>query len=346
MYPTLTSTVTQGPESAAPHLDVNAPPFVQSNRQHHQETTHGQSPHISRYHQYIQYAPIQQNQTQPVLPIQYGQGHIRPPEHQTFYSNDGYVYPAPLAQIPAEPPIPRRGAFCPDVSPNAHPIMTWSTTPSQPTMGGETSGSAPPLRPSWREDSVMSNSGFTGFPEQSYVPPAQQPPAGWTGGYDRATPPVRASPPRQAYTTARRSAQQAAYQYNSSLYRPLTGRPLRYPNTQGRSPIGDDTPRAMPSPNAEETFVRGPPSHRNRRLPRDARMRYSNSAQYNDPNLATSRQIQELKDRLPRRLPCELPEGTSNTCDSPAKRMKLPSSSHADIALGSFAFSSGCVLPS
>lgn len=34
-----------------------------------------------------------------------------------------------------------------------------------------------------------------------------------------------------------------------------------------------------------------------------------------DPNIATPRQIQELKDKLPRHLPSELPKETSTTCD-------------------------------
>jgi hypothetical protein len=322
--PTSTSTATQGPESAAPHLDINAPPFAQANRQHHQEITHGQSPHVSRYPQYMHYAPIQETQIRPALPNQYGPEHIRL-EYQTFFPDDACVYPPSLAQAPAEPPIPRRGTFCPDPPPDAFPIVTWRPMPNQSTMG-EAPGWVPPLTglswtgPSWREDSVMSNSGFTGFPQQNYVPSAQVPPTARTGGYDQATSPVRASPPLQAYTTARRSAQHGPYQYNNSVHRPLTGRPLRYPTTQSRSPIGDDAPRAMLSPNGEEANVRGPSSHRHRRLPRDARMRYSGgSAQYNDPNIVTSRQIQELKDKLPRRLPCELPEGTSNTCDICAK---------------------------
>jgi hypothetical protein len=321
---TATGTVTQGPELAAPHLDANAPPFAQTIRPHHQGPTQSSQSHdFSGYHS-MQYAPVQQHQIRPALPSQYSQEQSRRPEHQTIYTN-AYPYTHPPAQIPAEPPVPRRGAFCPDVPSNPHPNMTWfggvgsmSTMPSQPTMG-ERPGTTSPLRPSWREDSATSNSGFTEFLEQTYMPPTQQPPAGWFGGYGQATSPVRASPPRQAYSIARRSAQQTALQYNSSLYRAFTGRPARHSNTQGRPPVGDDMPRAVPSPNAEEAIVRGPPSHRSRRLPREARMRYSNPAQYHDPNLATSRQVQELKDKLPRRLPCELPEGTSNTCDICAK---------------------------
>jgi hypothetical protein len=75
----------------------------------------------------------------------------------------------------------------------------------------------------------------------------------------------------------------------------------------------------MTSSDAEEAAARVPPSFRSRRLPREPRLRFSSHVQHQDPNQATSRQLQELKEKLPRRLPSELAEGISHTCDICAK---------------------------
>lgn len=317
--PTVTSTVTQGPGLAGPRLDANAPPFAQPNRQHYQGHTHIHSHEMSRY-QPVEYAPT----THLPLPGQYDQGQLNRPGHHTLYSN---VYSHPPARSPAEPPLPRRGAFCPDALPNARPNMAWfdavggmSTLPSQPMMG-ETPGSPPPFRRVPWEDSVVSNHVFPRFQQQSYPPTTQQPPAGWTGGYGQGAIPARASPDRsrQAHPIARRSSQQGSRQYNSNIRHDFTGRASRLYSAQGRLSDGSDVSRALTSPDAEEAAARVPQSYRNRRLPREPRMRYSNPAQFHDPNLATSRQVEELKDKLSRRLPCELPEGTSKTCDICAK---------------------------
>ncbi|EUC28351.1 hypothetical protein COCCADRAFT_109373 [Bipolaris zeicola 26-R-13] len=69
------------------------------------------------------------------------------------------------------------------------------------------------------------------------------------------------------------------------------------------------------SSDAEEAAARAPPPNRLRTRTRDVRPRFTGYRPHIDPNIATPRQIQELKDGLPRRLPSELPDDASKCCD-------------------------------
>lgn len=69
------------------------------------------------------------------------------------------------------------------------------------------------------------------------------------------------------------------------------------------------------SSDAEEAAARAPPPSRMRHRPREVRPRFAGYRPHIDPNIATPRQIQELKDGLVRRLPSELPEDASKACD-------------------------------
>ncbi|KAF2131013.1 hypothetical protein P153DRAFT_355803 [Dothidotthia symphoricarpi CBS 119687] len=70
---------------------------------------------------------------------------------------------------------------------------------------------------------------------------------------------------------------------------------------------------SITSSDAEEGALRAAPSNRARHRPREVRPRFLPQRQ--DPNIPSLRQIQDLKDKLPRRLPSELPEGASCACD-------------------------------
>ena len=55
--------------------------------------------------------------------------------------------------------------------------------------------------------------------------------------------------------------------------------------------------------------------HRARERPRFHSSHHHHHHQHFDPNNATPRQIQDLKDKLPRRLPSELADEASKICD-------------------------------
>ncbi|KAF1829460.1 hypothetical protein BDW02DRAFT_509878 [Decorospora gaudefroyi] len=76
-----------------------------------------------------------------------------------------------------------------------------------------------------------------------------------------------------------------------------------------------DLSHSSTSSDAEEAAARAPPLNRVRFRPREVRPRFSSHRQHFDPNIATPRQIQELKDSLPRRLPSELAEAASKACE-------------------------------
>ena len=75
-----------------------------------------------------------------------------------------------------------------------------------------------------------------------------------------------------------------------------------------------DLSHSSTSSDAEEAAARAPPLSRMRHRPREVRPRFVGRPHV-DPNIATPRQLQELKDGLARRLPSELPEEASKACD-------------------------------
>jgi hypothetical protein len=77
-----------------------------------------------------------------------------------------------------------------------------------------------------------------------------------------------------------------------------------------------DLSNSSTSSDAEEAAARAPPVSRMRHRPRaEVRPRPFGHRPHFDPNIATPRQIEELKDSLQRRLPSELPEEASKACD-------------------------------
>jgi hypothetical protein len=78
-----------------------------------------------------------------------------------------------------------------------------------------------------------------------------------------------------------------------------------------------DLSQSSTSSDAEEAAARAPPVNRMRHRPREVpgRPRFAAHRPHFDANIATPRQIQELKDSLQRRLPSELSKGASSACD-------------------------------
>jgi hypothetical protein len=326
----ITSTVTPGPELSASRF--NATQTNQPMRHRHYNEPYSQFLDFSINH-LPDFPPATSRDYPQAIPNPYDEGHHRSPGHFSSYSG---VYPHLLPQ----PPVPRQPVFSPNrpagTSPELAGLSNIHNLPSHP------------LSPEFRSPQQYSQ-GYNGrFAPANTVGPSLQhyhhasldqlPALVLTGGHD-FEPPARGSPdrPRPYHPLGRRSSQQGSRQHHGnsdSTNRPydrLERRASRLVNAQGRLPDGNasfqtsgrrpydsfiqDFSRAMTSSDAEEAAARVPPSFRARRLPREPRLRFSSHGAHQDPNLATPRQIQELKDKLPRRLPSELPEGTSNTCD-------------------------------
>ncbi|KAH9865206.1 hypothetical protein IAQ61_009153 [Plenodomus lingam] len=95
-----------------------------------------------------------------------------------------------------------------------------------------------------------------------------------------------------------------------------------------------DLPQSSTSSDADEAAARVPPSSRARQRMRGPRV--FGQRQAHDPNVASPEQIQELKEKLPRRLPSELSEDTSKECDICSKDYSLVDvkpSEEAEIAI-------------
>lgn len=132
-------------------------------------------------------------------------------------------------------------------------------------------------------------------------------------------PPYRRSPYRERHFVNNRTndtfERRSTIGTNSQNPRAETSHSSRNSNRRSFDRYQFDIPRSSTSSDAEEAAARAPPSSRARHRPREVRPRFFGHSQHADPNLVTSRQLQELKDSLPRRLPSELSETTSKLCD-------------------------------
>jgi hypothetical protein len=141
----------------------------------------------------------------------------------------------------------------------------------------------------------------------------------------------REEPPSSLRVRSRevRPAHQDQRQANDQAYRSTQQHPWLFSEFQGHRFAGSISPRtsnrrnfesysidlshSSTSSDAEEAAARAPPSNRIRHQP--VRPRFRGQRPHFDPNIATPQQIQELKDKLPRRLPSELSDETSRACD-------------------------------
>jgi hypothetical protein len=338
--PTGAGTVNQVPDLSAPRFNPHADPFAQPNRHRPRDIpyhalvdfTMNQLPNFSSA------PPMHQSQTQ--LGHPYPETHHRPNVYQSSYSG-AYQYQPP------QPPVPRRPVFSPNrtigVRPDLTPFMdsdNSSHLPNYPMMQGFP-GSPPPqtqgydvsIAPPYQVPQFLRQQQYAGIELQS--------PMRFGGDQVFEAPVPQGSDRPRLSPFVRRSSQQGSRQHNGNSnnghrpYDPAERRASRFVNAQGRVPEGNTSPptsgrrsydsfvrdfsRALHSSDAEEAAARVPPPFRSRRLPREPRLRFSSHPQHHDPNLVTPRHIQELKAKLPRRLPSQLAEGVSSTCDICAK---------------------------
>jgi hypothetical protein len=339
--PTGTSTISQGPELSAPRFNAHADPFAQPIRHRPRDMTYNaffdftmnQLPNLSPV------PPMHQPQTTFENPYPYS--HHRPQVHQSSYSG-AYHYQQP------QPPVPRRPVFSPNRAVGARSDLNGFTDgdnlphlPSYSMMQG-VPGSPPPQTQGYEGNIAPSYQVAPFLRQQQYAAMDLPPPMRYGGDPSFEAPvPQNSDRPRQFSSFVRRSSLQGSRQHNgnsNNSHRPYDHaerRAARLASAQGRVPEGNTSPptsgrrsydsfvrdfsRALHSSDAEEGAARVPPPFRTRRLPREPRLRFSSHVQHHDPNLATPRQIQELKGKLPRRLPSQLAEGVSNTCDICAK---------------------------
>jgi len=324
-------TGTQDSEPSNPHFNPHAVPFAQPTQERYDPYRHFNHFAVNHPTDYAAqpYHPTMQ------FPNSYEQNHHQALDYRPPYSGT-HTHQA------AQPPVPRRPAFSPiDVPPE----MTW--------YSGADHMPGPPSQPMMRDSSSSFHPYFHGLgmnygamppvlplsPEQGYGELDQRMHAQYPLGPSSEATPTRptADHSRQSQPVARRSSQQGVrHHYGNGNRWSLDSaerRAFRSLHGQGRLP--DDSPpatarrtydsfiqdmsRSINSSEVEEAAPRLPPSFRTRRLPREHRVRHSIHSQPYDPNLANSRQIQALKDKLPRRLLSQLPEGTSPTCDICAK---------------------------
>lgn len=310
----------RGSEVVAPLLSAHAMPFSQPFPPPSFEVPYAPhtSPPMSQYPD-LPNDPFH-NQSQGRSPY--------PPDggHQMFYSPPPRLHPY-LASQPRPPPAFQNRASYPrmenggSTDTNAmFPVreqlqgMQPYFPPSSPGFGGPTlpaTGPTPTIR---RQHYSM-----TGFnPSRQY------------GGPVRMSHPATQDQPRPMHSPNRRLSHQEYHSHNrahndemrrSSTLIDAQGRRSERsisPRTSSRRSYDRysfDLPQSSTSSDAEEAAARAPPSSRMRHRPREMRPRFFTQHQHIDPNVATARQIQELKDKLPRHLPSDLPKDMSTTCD-------------------------------
>jgi hypothetical protein len=310
-------------ESSAPRFNVHADPFTQPNRPYPNDT-----PYISFFdpptnpYLHIPLAPTGQH-SQALSSNPQDEHYPRPPRHY-------YPYPSPYPYLPLQPPVPRRPVFSPNVPAEGGASSaafsgpsSMAPLPSDPMMRS-VPGSFPSYPQGYDGSFAPANSMTPSIRQHYYAPLDLQPPVRYSGGHEfEAT--NRQSPdrPRQFLTAARRSSLQGARQTSSSSSRlqdHAERRTARMMQARGRLAGGGGSPPTTGRRAWEELHDWSvPPAFRTHRVSREHRMPLSRYPHHGDPNVATSRQIQELKDKLPRRLRSEIPPETSSMCDICAK---------------------------
>lgn len=344
--PTVTSTVSPNPALSATRFNAQADPFVQPARH---------APRDLPYSSYLDYPanhypantlpdlfpPPVGYQVPTAFPNPYDAGPYRPPRHYP-------PFPSTFQYMHTQPPVPRPPVFSPDRPTGGPADMTGFVgsgnlppLPNYPVMRGAPLSSMPYPQPYGGNFAPNSASS----PMRPYQNRAidSQPPVRYSGGQDfEAALRQNQERSRQYPSVARRSSQQGPRSHNGGSsshtsnrsYDLAERRAVRLLNAQGRFPEGNVSPptsgrrtydsfihdvsRATTSSDAEEAAARVPPQFRARRMPREPRLRFGHT-QHHDPNVATDEQIKDLKNKLPRRLPSELVEGTSSMCDICAK---------------------------
>jgi hypothetical protein len=338
------STPSQGWEPAAPHLDARAAPFPRPFPQ----------PPYGLYNN-ADHAAMLQNPN--VLHQPFGNNAGRPPypyaeeAHHVYYPPSMGIYPQPRlpSALRSRPPpgnpnmsgwgeagsMPpfNPGYYSVHNVPGTGPSLPMPPCPGRP--GGFGAPSYPPLLPNSGRANADRLFAMDRRPPTSHLGWAIPTPPGPDGGSAVRPRPGRAhnrrpsqqeSSPRNSQPTPHtdRSFQQRAsilaahYRRGDRSVSPLSSARRSFDRYSYDSGLDVD-----------EAAARVPPSNRARRLPRDVRAQFFGHPPHHDPNLATPQQIQELKNRLSRRLLSELPEKASRECDICAKEY---SSTHVQPA--------------
>ncbi|KAF1916997.1 hypothetical protein BDU57DRAFT_517427 [Ampelomyces quisqualis] len=315
----------QRSESSAPRFNVHADPFTQPNRPQLNHT-----PYLSFFdppmNPYLDLSSAPMGQHSQALSSNLQDGHYpRPPRHY-------YPYPGPYPYSPPQPPVPRRPVFSPNVPTEGGPNSAGFTgtgsmvpLPSEAMMRS-VPGSFPSYPQGYDGSFAPANTMTPSIRQHYYAPLDMQPPVRYSGGHDFEAS-TRQSPdrPRQFHSAARRSSLQGARQTSSSngssrLQDHAERRTARIIHARGRVAGAGGSPPTSGRRAWEELHdFSVPAAFRTHRVFREHRMPLSRYPHHGDPNVATSRQIQELKDKLPRRLLGELPAETSSMCDICAK---------------------------
>lgn len=334
---TVTSTVPQDPALSATRFNAQADPFVQPVRQ---------APREFPYNSYVnhQASPLPDlfpppfgYQSPSAFPTPYDAGPYRPPRSYPSY---------PAAYHYMQPPVPRQPVFSPDRPTGGLADMTGFSgpgnlppLPNYPVMMRGGPMAPMPFPQAFGGNFAPSNPTPSPMRQQQYN---SQPPVRYSGGQEfEAFLRQDAERSRQIPAVTRRSSQHGPRSHNggSSSHtgnrsHDLTERRNRLLNAPARFPDGSVSPpttgrrnydsfiydvsRATTSSDAEEAAARVPPQFRARRVHREPRPRFGHGQQH-DPGVATDEQIKALKNKLARRLPNELAEGTSTMCDICAK---------------------------
>ncbi|KAH8730594.1 hypothetical protein GQ44DRAFT_449205 [Phaeosphaeriaceae sp. PMI808] len=334
--PTSASTVTQGPELTAPRFNPHLAPFAQPFQPRSFDTP---------YNPFVNF-PMSQFPDMSAAPsgnLPQGQMpylHDRGLQRLEYYTPSSGPYPYQIVGPPdSRPPTGYRSRpflSRPDMIDPSDANNTFSS-PEHPML--RNAPAAPPPLYGHAYDFPYAPTAITApfVRQQNYVPGSQQPHARYWDGPDSLPRPVRENPDRlrHFHMHNRRVSQQESRPHNNRTYDQAERRPTSLfhnpnrrsdrsisPQTSARrnyDRFSHDLPLTVTSSDAEELAARVPPSFRTRRISRDSRPRFHGHPQQHDPNNATPRQIQELKDKLPRRLPSEIGKGKSSTCDICAK---------------------------
>lgn len=322
--PIATNPGAQGSELAAPLLSAHAMPFPRPFNSMSHEAPYGSSvnnPSMSQFSDpstapFSYQAPLGRSP----YPLDGGQGMYYPPSR---------MYPY-LPTHPRPPPAFRNGSNYArtDLGGLSEAGDMYSTTEHplyrgpQPFYASFPNGYEPPLSPPTgptpfarrQHESMM---GSRPPPRYFGRPLGRDAPPGSTG---QAQPPSRRATQQEPYQPSSRTYDDPA-ERRSSLFLATHGRRSdrsvspRTSNRRSFDRYSFDLSQSSTSSDAEEAAARAPPSNRMRHRPREVRPRFMGHHQQFDPNIAAPRQIQELKNKLPRRLPSELSEETSKCCD-------------------------------
>ena len=327
---TYTTTVSRASERSAPRFNARATPFAQPFRV---------SAHDAPYSQFSTHSMSSQFQNTYPAPSGFQPQTPTPNDHDGSHQRPDYYFPPPSGRYPYQPAPPRPpgyfrsrpGGVPPDMNELPGVGDLFGPPIDHPMMRGVPGFSPPPYPQGYGTTPAAPF-----VQQQNYAVTSLHRPAPYPNGQNFVPAPVRESPERRRPFSGRnrRASQQESHRPNNRSNDHAERRAFRNLDILSRHEEGSlsppssmrrsfdrfslDLPPSSTSSDAEEAAARVPPSSRARNVTMGHYRSYAHPQLY-DPNNAISRQMQEFKNKLPRRLPNELPRQTSNTCDICAK---------------------------